>query len=172
MDKANSLCERFGGSLRRECLDFLILFHARHLKLILKSRATHHERHLKLILKSRATHHERHLKLILKSRATHFNHGRPQMSLGPGIPAPLQQPPPANVSRPPGSLFGARRFSAVSIKNTPWKRQRRELRKEHAGEARAATRCELLPGPPAGPDNVLADYRGSHCMNSHAVFLG
>ena len=67
--KANSVCERFGGTLRRECLDFLIPFH------------------------------ERHLKLILKSWATHFNHGRPHMSLGPGIPAPLQQPPPANESR-------------------------------------------------------------------------
>jgi putative transposase len=67
--KANSVCERFGGTLRRECLDFLIPFN------------------------------ERHLKLILKSWATHFNHGRPHMSLGPGIPAPLQQPPPANESR-------------------------------------------------------------------------
>jgi len=67
--QANAVCERFGGTLRRECLDFLIPFN------------------------------ERHLKLILKSWATHFNHGRPHMSLGPGIPAPLQQPPPANESR-------------------------------------------------------------------------
>jgi hypothetical protein len=65
----NSVCERFGGTLRRECLDFLIPFN------------------------------ERHLNLILKSWATHFNHGRPHLSLGPGIPAPLQQPPPENGSR-------------------------------------------------------------------------
>jgi putative transposase len=31
--KANSWCERFGGTLRRECLDFLIPFNERHLKL-------------------------------------------------------------------------------------------------------------------------------------------
>ena len=29
--KANAVCERLGGSLRRECLDFLILFNERHL---------------------------------------------------------------------------------------------------------------------------------------------
>jgi len=67
--QANAVCDRFGGTLRRECRDFLIPFH------------------------------ERHLKLILKSWATHFNHGRPHMSLGPEIPAPLRQPPPANESR-------------------------------------------------------------------------
>jgi putative transposase len=67
--KANSICERFGGTLRRECLDFLIPFN------------------------------ERHLKLTLKSWVTHFNHGRPHMSLGPGIPAALQQTPPENKNR-------------------------------------------------------------------------
>ena len=66
------------GTLRRECLDFLIPFN------------------------------ERHLKLILKSWVTHFNHGRPHMSLGPGIPAPLEQAPPANEDRdsvPAGHLI-------------------------------------------------------------------
>ena len=65
--KANSVCERFGGTLRRECLDFVIPFH------------------------------ERHLKLILRSWMTHFNHGRPHMSLGPGIPAPVCPSPPENT---------------------------------------------------------------------------
>ena len=81
--KANSVCERFGGTLRRECLDFLIPFN------------------------------ERHLKLILKSWATHFNHGRPHMSLGPGIPAPLQQHQPANESRPGISAGYVIRSTAV-----------------------------------------------------------
>ena len=67
--QANSICERFGVTLRRECLDFLIPLN------------------------------ERHLKLILKSWVTHFNQGRPHMSLGPGIPSLLQQPQPANESR-------------------------------------------------------------------------
>jgi len=62
--RANSVCEHFGGTLCRECLDFVIPFN------------------------------ERHLKLILRSWMTHFNHGRPQMSLGPGIPAPVYPSPP------------------------------------------------------------------------------
>jgi putative transposase len=33
--KANSVCERLGGSLRREWLDLLIPFHERHLQMIL-----------------------------------------------------------------------------------------------------------------------------------------
>ena len=48
--KANSVCERFGGTLRRECLDFLIPFNERHLRFVLKTwiahfnlRATTHE---------------------------------------------------------------------------------------------------------------------------------
>ena len=65
--RANSVCERFGGTLRRECLDFVIPFN------------------------------ERHLKLILRSWMTHFNHGRPHMSLGPGIPAPVYPSPPEST---------------------------------------------------------------------------
>jgi hypothetical protein len=30
---ANTVCERFGGTLRRECLDYLIPINERHLKL-------------------------------------------------------------------------------------------------------------------------------------------
>lgn len=58
---ANSFCERFGGTLRRECLDFFIAFN------------------------------ERHLKLVLNTWIAHFNHARPHMSLGPGIPAASRQ---------------------------------------------------------------------------------
>ena len=42
---------------------------------------------------------QRHLKLTLKSWVAHFNHGRPHMSLGPGIPVPPPHSPPANGSR-------------------------------------------------------------------------
>jgi len=67
--KANSICERFGGTLRRECLDFFIPLN------------------------------ERHLKLILKPWVAHFNHGRPHMSLGPAVPAPLHTAPPKSIQR-------------------------------------------------------------------------
>ena len=72
--KANSVCERFGGTLRRECLDFLIPFN------------------------------EGHLKFVLKSWVAHFNHGRPHMSLGPAIPAPLRPAPESSARHqiPPG----------------------------------------------------------------------
>jgi putative transposase len=53
---ANSVCERLGGSLRRECLDFVIPLN------------------------------ERHLKMTVKEWGTHYNRGRPHSSLGPGFP--------------------------------------------------------------------------------------
>jgi putative transposase len=55
---ANSICERIIGTLRRECLDFVIPLN------------------------------ERHLHGILKEWMVHYNEGRPHMSLGPGIPQP------------------------------------------------------------------------------------
>ena len=58
--KANSVCERFGGTLCRECLDYLIQIN------------------------------DRHLKLTIKEWVVHYNRGRPHSSLGPGIPEPTQ----------------------------------------------------------------------------------
>jgi putative transposase len=56
--QANAFCERLLGTLRRECLDFLIPLT------------------------------EHHLRRLLHEWATHYNTGRPHMSLGPGIPQP------------------------------------------------------------------------------------
>ena len=56
--KANAICERVIGIVRRECLDWMIPLS------------------------------ESHLRWILKSCLVHYNHGRPHMSLGPGIPNP------------------------------------------------------------------------------------
>jgi transposase InsO family protein len=67
--KANSICERLGGSLRRECLDFLIPFN------------------------------ERHLKIIGKQWTAHYNRGRPHSSLGPGFPEGSQESVPASGHR-------------------------------------------------------------------------
>jgi transposase InsO family protein len=56
--KANSLCERLIGTLRRECLDWIIPLN------------------------------EQHLQKTLRSWLPHYNRGRPHSSLGPGLPDP------------------------------------------------------------------------------------
>jgi putative transposase len=67
---ANAICERVIGTMRRECLDFVIPLN------------------------------ERHLYGILKAWMTHYNEGRPHMSLGPGIPRPKRMSPvPRHVHR-------------------------------------------------------------------------
>jgi transposase InsO family protein len=54
--KMNAVCERVIGTIRRECLDWLIPLS------------------------------ESHLRSILKSWIGHYNGGRPHMLLGPGVP--------------------------------------------------------------------------------------
>lgn len=54
--QANAYCERLIGTIRRECLDFLIPLN------------------------------ERHLRGLLRKWVAHYNSGRPHSSLGPGIP--------------------------------------------------------------------------------------
>jgi len=56
--QANALCERLIGTLRRECVDFLMPLTAQHLQ------------------------------GILHDWVVHYNAGRPHLSLGPGIPQP------------------------------------------------------------------------------------
>ena len=55
---ANAICERVIGTIRRECLDWLIPLS------------------------------EAHLRLMLKRWIAHYNRGRPHMVLGPGVPDP------------------------------------------------------------------------------------
>ena len=59
MPQANAFCERLIGTIRRECLDWLIPMH------------------------------EVHLRWVLREWVAHYNRGRPHASLGPGIPQPL-----------------------------------------------------------------------------------
>ena len=66
MPTANAHCERLIGSIRRECLDFLIPLNASHLR------------------------------RTLREWARHYNAGRPHRSLGPGIPDRVQQSPPVS----------------------------------------------------------------------------
>src|SRR5437870_6466028 len=56
--RANALCERLIGTLRRECLDFVIAFT------------------------------EHHLRCIVHAWVPHYHGGRPHMALGPGMPQP------------------------------------------------------------------------------------
>src|SRR4249920_415193 len=56
--KANAICERAIGTLRRECLDWVIPLS------------------------------EAHLRSILREWVSHYNGGRPHSALGPGIPGP------------------------------------------------------------------------------------
>ena len=56
--KANAICERVIGTIRRECLDWMIPLS------------------------------QTHLRSILKTWAEHYNKGRPHSFLGPGIPDP------------------------------------------------------------------------------------
>jgi putative transposase len=68
--KANALCERLIGTLRRECLDFLIPLT------------------------------ENHLRRLLCAWVPHYNAGRPHMALGPGMPQPpASLPVPLHVHR-------------------------------------------------------------------------
>jgi transposase InsO family protein len=60
---ANTICERVVGTLRRECLDFMIPLN------------------------------DNHLYRILKEWVAYYNSGRPHMSLGPGIPQPTEWSP-------------------------------------------------------------------------------
>ena len=66
--QANAFCERLVGTIRRECLNFLIPLT------------------------------ERHLRGILREWVAHYNRGRPHSSLGPGIPEPSGGKPVPPVS--------------------------------------------------------------------------
>jgi putative transposase len=61
--KANAYCERLVGTVRRECLDFMIPLN------------------------------ERHLRMTLRSWVKHYNKGRPHSSLGPEIPENFSEGP-------------------------------------------------------------------------------
>jgi transposase InsO family protein len=56
--KANAICERVIGTIRRECLDWMIPMS------------------------------EAHLRSILREWVAHYNGGRPHSALGPGVPGP------------------------------------------------------------------------------------
>src|SRR5712672_230407 len=78
---ANAICERVIGTIRRECLDWLIPLS------------------------------ECHLRRTLKSWIRHYNTGRPHMALGPGVPDPPLtnlDPPDPNSRHRRGESFAVR----------------------------------------------------------------
>ena len=84
--KANAICERVIGTIRRECLDWLIPLS------------------------------ESHLRSILRAWVGHYNHGRPHMALGPGVPDPPSEVVPS--ATPPtrhriGERLGVRARSVL-----------------------------------------------------------
>jgi putative transposase len=93
--KANAYCERLMGTIRRECLDYVIPLS------------------------------EKHLRTILREWVAHYNQGRPPSSLGPGIPDLHTKSGNRNLNgmsyRP---LAGSepKIFSAGCIMNTGWKK--------------------------------------------------
>ena len=75
--QANALCERLLGTLRRECVNFVIPLT------------------------------QNHLRRLLSAWVQHYNHSRPHMSLGPGIPqspVPFPVAPHTHRHRIPPSL--------------------------------------------------------------------
>ena len=93
--KANAVCERLGGSLRRECLDFLIPFN------------------------------ERHLKLTIRDWAIHYNRARPHSALGPGVPEPMSERvlPNEDRHRLPVGYRIVRRSVARGLASRIWARE-------------------------------------------------
>jgi putative transposase len=83
--KANAICERVIGTVRRECLDWLIPLT------------------------------ESHLRTLLQSWVRHYNAGRPHMALGPGVPDPPRVMQQDTASKSHHRLRGDRIVRAKSI---------------------------------------------------------
>ncbi len=97
--KANAVCERLIGTIRRECLDWLIPIS------------------------------ENHLRAALKSWASHYNRGRPHMGLRPGIPDPPEHrilpktPRVAGTNSPVSLAYASNRYSVASTMSTIGRRR-------------------------------------------------
>jgi putative transposase len=95
--KANAICERVIGTIRRECLDWMIPVS------------------------------EVHLRSILRVWVTHYNRGRPHAALGPGVPGPPSEPrriprPESRHRLPARALVLAKSVWAGCITSIPLKR--------------------------------------------------
>jgi len=83
--KANAICERLIGTIRRECLDWMIPLS------------------------------EAHLRSILRTWRNHYNSGRPHSALGPGVPDPPQQSARIPKSADPDRMLAGALVRAKSV---------------------------------------------------------
>ena len=83
--KANSICERVIGTIRRECLDWMIPLS------------------------------EVHLRSILKAWVEHYNRGRPHSRLGPGVPDPPKAAEPVSKAQNRNRLAAGALVLAKSV---------------------------------------------------------
>ena len=120
--KVNADAERLIGTLRRECLDFLI------------------------------PSDEKHLRRLLKKSRRHYNRGRPHSSLGPGFPETTKDPDGTTTpSKPPPQGCSGRRAPNPRRRSPPEVVRRRESaagRCARSGRRLVATPEPLeMPGP-------------------------
>ena len=121
--QANAHCERFIGTARRECLDWMIPLN------------------------------ERHLRSVLAEWISHYNGERPHSALGPGLPDdPTRQTTLTGHRLPAAHRVVAARVSAACILTTSWNLSRhRFLRIQRRNctsrdvDRLNATRASLLP---------------------------
>ena len=100
--RANAICERVIGTIRSECLDWMIPLS------------------------------EAHLRSIQREWVAHYNRGRPHSGLGPGVPGPPtgSARAPRPEPRPlwtPGALVRAKSVLADSTTNIRFRRGRRSV---------------------------------------------
>jgi putative transposase len=126
--QANALCERLLGTLRRECLDFMIPLT------------------------------ENHLRRVLQAWVLHYNAGRPHMALGPGIPQPPLSLrflcKHTGIGFQQVDVWWLVPSSVAYTMNTGWKRKRRDDDRVIFAEYRQRCGARLCSWSPANPSVV------------------
>jgi hypothetical protein len=120
--KANANCERVIGTIRRECLPWMIPLS------------------------------EAHPRSILREWVAHYNGGRPHSALGPGVPGPLAEAARTSMSMDTGVRSCERNPCWAACTTSTPSRRRRRSRMEYGPLNRMAETTEVLKSgvAPAG----------------------
>ena len=125
--KANAICERVIGTIRRECLDWMIPLS------------------------------EAHLRSILREWVAHYNGGRPHSALGPGVPGPpagsaRTSKPESSMSMDAGCARASEIRAGRTAPRVLRSRRRRRSRREYGPLNRMTETAEVLKSgvTPAG----------------------